>query len=762
MKSLVLLAAWVPAMGQVAITLQHADQAALPGATRSLYADVEGTANLTVKWKATGGCTLASPTTTAEPQVVTMPARGGACSLRPGGGPSFQSPVSCTVIASSAADESKTAGQVIPVCGETVSVSTFPAGLVLYKNQPGVIQSNLRGSTNTGVTWTIATNPGNAGALLGGASNRHTVFSAKAAGTYVLTATSVADPAKKFSSTIWVTGNEMPAANADHTEPVDCTAVGKGRVLDVGPAWPLKDLNAVTWGSLKGGDTVRIHNDDKTGSAPTTYHQHFAIPGGGTAQEPLRVCGVPDAKGVKPIVDGANASTREDEDWASGYIEGLGVVALYDAGHKWGAALAQNRNVMIEGLHIRNGSNEYKYMKQKTRAATTYEGGAACVLVQTGIDVLIRGNELENCSQGVFSNGRTPGGSMVYDLTVEGNYLHNWGSQGSYLVHAMYLQGIGLTVQFNYFGASVAGALGNAIKSRSVLNFLRWNYISQPVTTTARAFDMVEPQAFVCYVVPARYAYNYRGEHQSDCYPPAAGVGSDPITADQIAANYEAYHSDYIYGNIMDDTGTDVPFVHYGYDQQSEQGPEFDRRGGTLYYWANTHLSRKPSGTKTVFDPAAPDQDHSYEFPVVQSVNNVFLGTGAIGFQWTRTFWSQVVVNSNAVYPKYELPDHNGRDTYQGGTSPAEAATCNQYGTCRPGKGHVTWERDGKPGTAAASLYYPAGAFSVETFLPSAKLRGLAAKLPREIQDQPSNMEYFPAANRIAFRAEMTALGAVE
>ena len=371
----------------------------------------------------------------------------------------------------------------IPVCSEGVMLSTFPESTVLYAGQFAVIQAELRGSTHTAVTWAITSNPTGAGALSGGSANRHAIFSARTAGTYVLTATSVADPTKKSSATIYVTAHPLPAPNTDHTEAIDCTAVGSGKVYEVGPAHPLHDLNAVPWLSLKGGDTVRIHNDDQTGSAPTQYHQHVAIAASGTATQPLRICGVPDAKGVKPIIDGANATTRPDENWAGGWVENLALFLLYDGDHKWGAALQQNRNVIVEGLHLRNASPSYGIIKQGSSKTIPWDNSAACIMVQTGIGILIRGNELESCSEGIFTNARTPGGAMVYDLTIQGNSLHDWGGPNNFLVHAMYLQAIGVQAQFNYIGTSVPGALGNAIKSRSVQNFLRWNFISQPVVT---------------------------------------------------------------------------------------------------------------------------------------------------------------------------------------------------------------------------------------------------------------------------------------
>lgn len=756
-----------PPSGPLQIKLQSADLAAIPGSVRMVYATVEGTANLSVKWTATGGCTLASAVTTAAPQTVIAPAAGGTCkyqtALPTNEKPSFESPVSCKITATSVADATKTASIVIPVCAPPVTISAFPFTTVLYKNQFAVIQSDVRGSIDTAVTWAITTNPGGAGSLTGGASNRHAVFSAKAPGTYVLTATSVADGKKSASSKIYVTDHDLPAPNNDHTESVDCTAIGKGKVFEVGPTQSIKDLNAIAWNSLRPGDTVRIHNDDTTGASPTVYHQRTAISASGSATEPIRICGVPDAHGVKPILDGTDAATRPDEDWAGGRtLDGLGVLVLYDSAHKFDVLPDGNQNIIIEGLHIRNVNGDFKYSKLDGSLAP-YPKGTACIRVQTGKGVLIRGNDLDNCEQGVFTNAQTPEGSLVYDLTVEGNYMHGWGSPKGDRQHGVYLQAIGLVMQFNYMDKATPETNGNAIKTRSVMNFVRWNFISQ-TPNTSRAFDVVEPQAFVCSVIPYQFAYAYHGQQggKTDCNAPHKGPDGDTTPADQIAATFEAYHSDYIYGNIMDDEGSGAAFVHYGYDQQTERGPTFDRRGGTLFYWNNTHLTRKTSGQKLIFDAMAPDQGHSYEFARIYSVDNVFATSGSAPLLWTKGFLTQVTVDSDWIEPGYSLPSRNAADNYQGGTTPKEMSSCDPYGNCSMSNGHMLWARDGKLGTASASLYVGPTPFDVKTFTPSSKLHGLAGHLPKEIRDQPSNMEYFPATNVIKPREDQTYLGALD
>lgn len=213
----------------------------LPGAVRSVYSNVQGDANLAVTWSATGGSVEASP--------------GYAVWTAP------QTPGTYTVTATSVADPAASAASSFTVIGTaTVRLSNIPAQATVFKGQPLVIQSILWGSTETGVNWTAS-----GGTLTG--TGRETVFKADAAGSYTVTATSVADPAKSFTTTVAVTDNPWPgAATANKTMPVDCTPTGSGRTFEVRSE---AEMDAVPWPTLGPGDTVRIH--------PGTYHRQILL-----------------------------------------------------------------------------------------------------------------------------------------------------------------------------------------------------------------------------------------------------------------------------------------------------------------------------------------------------------------------------------------------------------------------------------------------------------------------------------------------------
>ena len=83
-----------------------------------------------------------------------------------------------------------------------------------------------------------------------------------------------------------------------------CEASGKGTDYQVGPGKTYTALDQVPWESLKAGDTVRIH------PAPTPYRGKFAIVAQGTADAPVRICGVRGADGSRPVIDADGATTR--------------------------------------------------------------------------------------------------------------------------------------------------------------------------------------------------------------------------------------------------------------------------------------------------------------------------------------------------------------------------------------------------------------------------------------------------------------------
>ena len=131
------------------------------------------------------------------------------------------------------------------------------------------------------------------------------------------------------------------------TMPVDCTVDPemKGTTFEVGPSQAFKTIQSVPWASLKKGSTVRIHNEDTSGTSPTTYHEYFQLQTHAERAQPVRVCGVPDGKGNLPVIDASDATGRSDVSpysvgyalvgigatgWAGTYDNGVGRSAGFD------------------------------------------------------------------------------------------------------------------------------------------------------------------------------------------------------------------------------------------------------------------------------------------------------------------------------------------------------------------------------------------------------------------------------------------------
>ncbi len=559
----------------VTVSVAPTTESVLTGSVRSVYSNVQGDANVGVTWSASGGALVNSVGFTTW----TAPATPG----------------TYTVTATSVADVTKTAITTFTVVSATVRVSNIPAQATIFKNQPMIIQSILWGNTNSAVTWSSS-----GGTLYG--TGREVVFKTNVAGTYTVTSTSVADNTKSATTTIVVTNNAWPGlATPNKTMPIDCTATGSGTTYNVTTE---AGMDAVPWSTLGAGDTVRIHAG--------TYHKQLLISTSGTNSQPIRICGVPDATtGALPELNGANATAKA----GSLYGSGLGDMQIYGGItiYNWGAAYYGStppQNIIIEGLKISGFNSGNTFTDLSTGLVTSYANGAAPIRVQRGGNITIRGNELSNNGNGLFTMSKDGVSSaMTKNLLVEGNYFSGNGVVASYLEHQSYLQAFGLVVQGNYYAAKRAGDLGGQLKTRSVQQFVRYNYFKP----AARMIDLVEEQDDLPLVFP--------------WYGLAADELPYTSTTDVIA-NSEAYQNQFIYGNILHNAGPSVTgwMVHGGADTSSQDY----NYGGTVYFYHNT-----------IFDGVASNQifrSGIFDFGPYQTVVS------------THTTWPTARMTNNAVY----------------------------------------------------------------------------------------------------------------
>ncbi len=382
----------------------------------------------------------------------------------------------------------------------------------------------------------------------------------------------------------WLLVGSVTARAQIRPMPVTCVHQGSGQDIQVGPGTgQLPNLAAVDWNNLQAGDTVRIF------WRAQPYAEKFLLKGSGTAAQPIRVCGVRDpATGQLPTITGVNAVSRPDLDFPPpspqwGTLEDTGVVVIWNQDYN-----LEPSHIAIEGLRILGGQQDVpgqpgtpNYYQSTLYGQRRYDDGAACIRVQDGDDIVIRGNELFECAMGVFTLSRDFNrASLIERLLIEGNYFHDNGLIGSDTKHDLYVQVVEPVYQYNFFGRNKAGALGSNLKDRSVGSIIRYNWFE----TAYRIMDLVEPEDYFCYVFESYLV----GSQYCDHLRP--GGAPDPATLAFVRANEAKFQHAYVYGNLIDYrrsiTGVSA-LVHYGADNVPEM-----MRQGTLHFFHNTVMVR--------------------------------------------------------------------------------------------------------------------------------------------------------------------------
>jgi len=339
-----------------------------------------------------------------------------------------------------------------------------------------------------------------------------------------------------------------------------CTPSGHGHDYTVGPGQPYPTLESVPWENLGPGDTVRI------AWSPTPYRGKILLAAQGTAEAPVRVCGLRGPGGERPQIDGRGALTRpelavefgsEQVDSSVGVssrvlqqARGIVVVDRLRSRQGW---KDYPRHIRIDGLAIGHARPESSFRDAEGRTQR-YRDFGACIWVQRGHHISIADNEIHDCVMGVFSRSTDEGDfELTRDLLLSGNHFHGHGLPGNDKLHSTYTQSVGTTIEFNRYGPLHPDALGHSVKDRSVGTVVRYNLIE----AGAHTIDLVEAEDF----------------------PHTA-------TADP------AYRRAFVYGNLIFHRGEAGSLIHYGGDHVDSQPdrswgePIF--RQGTLYFYNNT------------------------------------------------------------------------------------------------------------------------------------------------------------------------------
>jgi|GEM_PF-3145761 len=658
----------------------------LPGSQRRIAlrcasgCSTAGVATWTVAAATGGASATLNPSPSGNYVDVTVGPTAGSCPVT-GANPNFNiSPTAIVTLQAKSLDDPTQFDTVdVAVCSPAVEAYTIPFYRVLFSGQREDVQGVVWGSPDTTGTWQIISQPSGGDGVLDDTTNSDTVFHATVQGLYKVQWNSSADSTKTAYSTFYVTGNPQTRVSTPNgTEPIDCTADPNttGGVLDVGPTQTYTNLEAISQNMMVPGVTIRLHNEDTTGQNPTTYHEWIQIGTRAAHDNPVRLCGVPDAAGNLPVMDGTNATGRSDV-LSPNFVSGAAAVYVYNKNYDPYPGYTGPQYIVVEGIAFRNYSptNAYYPAGTSSGATTTYVHNAAGFRFQVCRDCELNGSESSFNGNGVFAEGNDANawGGISERLLFEGNNVHDNGVTGDSHEHNWYLQAWYQVVQFNQIPTYNTRALGSQYKDRGI-SWFRYNYVG---TGAARVLDLVEDQDAPHYMDPAFYLLNLLPAEPKDQY-----------TGDQLAAAQEAWHhSEFVYGNIFAEaTGGSVHFA------ADSNGGSLMRTGNLEFYNNTVNAVAKNVYRYSWFDTG----DHGNNFPhwdwPVINVANVVAGG------WT-----------NSLLPFFSW--NSQRDTYMNfgrvllpsswGTN-AQSCINNATGLCDP---------TGWPYTSNTDLYFDGNAF---------------------------------------------------
>lgn len=327
-------------------------------------------------------------------------------------------------------------------------------------------------------------------------------------------------------------------------------AMSRGEIFEVGDGRPYGSIGSVPWESLQPGDEVRIH------ARAIPYREKWVLCRQGTSALPIRVTGIPDAAGNRPIIDGENATTRLALDY---WNENRAVLKI------GGASVPADTMPMwieISAIDFRGARPPAGFVDDAGNAGS-YINNAAGIFIEKGEHITIRNCILRDCGNGLFV--ASSNAAVSRDILIESCHIHSNGNVGSGFEHNTYTAAIDITYQFNRMGPLVNGADGNNLKDRSAGLVVRYNWIE----AGNRQLDLVDAED-------------------------SSIIATDP-----------RYRSTHVYGNVLLEPGNfgNKQIVHYGGDS----GNTAAYRKGTLYFYNNTVESNRSSST-TLFRLSTNDE----------------------------------------------------------------------------------------------------------------------------------------------------------
>lgn len=413
-------------------------------------------------------------------------------------------------------------------------------------------------------------------------------------------------------------GDDQPGEPPDVSS--SCVPLSGGTDYEVGPGKAYETISDVPWEQVGAGATVRIH------WRAEPYAEKFAIAGQGTEDQPIRICGMPGPDGQLPTITGDGATTRASIDYGDPVLEQLGIILISRAGY-WESP----SHVIVEGLHVTGGHDQYSF-RDVNGQSRAYSPAAACVRVQEGDHITLRGNLITDCGNGLFVISKPENESkLTTDLLLESNYLQDNGIVGSDRQHSSYVQAVGATYQYNYFGRPRAGSTGGNIKDRSAGLVFRYNWVEGG----KRILDIIEAEDYGIWVMESAYLESL------------GGAAPDPAVLAKVKAWEKMYRQSYVYGNFLKSVGStdSAMIVHYGHDSV----PRYTRKG-TLWFYNNTILilSDQPDSWKVRLMDLSTAEETAEVFNNVMHLQSETPGEIASGLYMTR-YAGQVNLGKNWV-----------------------------------------------------------------------------------------------------------------
>ena len=184
------------------------------------------------------------------------------------------------------------------------------------------------------------------------------------------------------------------AARAATGLPSDSSCpAGRGRTFEVGPQPGLQRLADVPWNSLGPGDRVLVH------WRPEPYREQILVSAQGTAEQPVRICGVSGPQGQLPIITGEDARTLRALGFPYPPTQERGVVVVtLREGQLWGT---KPSHIVLEGLDLR-GAQPGHFFTDQTGKRRRFSVSAAALFVERGEHIVIRGCALADSANGLF------------------------------------------------------------------------------------------------------------------------------------------------------------------------------------------------------------------------------------------------------------------------------------------------------------------------------------------------------------------------